>query len=1450
MGKITPFYFRNGLIAIALAATVTSQAEIKFNAVASYPTHSAGVYSFTTDKYSPVLIKNNVFASGGGVAYDNGYFYGTRVETVMGLTAVQQNSYDMNNGWEIDDNYSGSVENVATAITFDRDLGLTFGCYFNSDGETFRFCSVNVPYFSATTIANLPKGWGACGFNKNGVLYAIDEDGDLLTVDTTYGTLTKVGETGLKNDWITGGMVDKESNTMLYAIKTDTESALYSIDLATAAATKLYDLENEEQLGGFFVPEPEYAGNLPGKSTYSPSLSVSGTNLNGTFAFYAPNYSIDSSIGSGDLTYNVYINGELYKTGASAYKGGRISVPFEVEKSGYYCLSVSFSNEFGEGPRQRADVKYMGIDVPKAPTAPVISAYTDGEVSLRWSGVSSGVHGGQIDRTNMVYRVTRYPEGIVVSAPDLKTTSMKDALPSPATRTDYWYTIEAVTGDMVSMPVTTAKFALGAVEPPYIFKFEQATDFFEFSTLNPGNDTQKWSYNSSDKCIYVRTSSKPADNWLILPVVNVKNGMTYAFTMAAKAYNSSYTEQFEVFAGNAPTVEALTQPVVASTSVSDSQYTEFEGAFSADTDGTYYIGIHATTPSNGGYLYINSMSIGAGKTDKAPATVTDLAGTADETGAHKATFTFTVPSTDMAGNAIDAVTKVELTRDGEVVKTITAGIPAPGETMTIVDDTDPAAGDHVYGIITYNSFGDSAEAKINLFIGFATPTNVTEVKMTETTEGHVVAKWTAVTADIKGQTLTADDVTYNVYEYIGGDIYLLAENVKGNTYEYDAFDGFTNHDGSQRFVQTIVEAVTEGGTSKKVPSAQTPVGKAYTTPWAESFADCKVSSIFANQVVKGDDVWSMVASDDFGTTPYDNDGGMMYFEAYGGGACSLITGKISLDETVEPAFIFYVYNYASSSRNENIVEVDARIMGEDYVQVYQSDIADMGELGQWCKVTIPLNDFEGQTIQLRITANNKTIAFTHLDNFKVTSNAQYNLAVATMTAPVSVAPNTEFTIGATIENLGWESARGYRVNLLRDDEVIAVKSGLPALDSNAVTNIEFTDCLSALMVGEHTYTVEIEYGPDQFVNDNSKSATVVVESNAFATVNDLQVTQTADNVTLTWSVPEAPSMSVAQTESFDGISAWATSIPGWKFVDNDHATIGGIGNKQLPVSGQQSFFVFNNTLPALQTGNIAAFSAHSGNQYLCAMYSLIGKQEVQNDDWAISPELSGEPQTISMWASSFPCDPDQPQYYETFQILYSTTGNNPEDFTLIREYVNIPQQWIEYSAYLPEGTKYFAIRCVSPCQYMLFVDDVTFIAKNAATNTMQVTGYNVYRDNVKLNDEPVEVTTYTDADVDNNSVYKYNVTALYAEGESLKSNDVQVDRSTSSVDAVMASSLRIYTIAGSVVVDGAEGLDISIVTPDGKTIRTVKGETRTVITLSTGMYIVKAGDTVAKVTVK
>jgi hypothetical protein len=52
-------------------------------------------------------------------------------------------------------------------------------------------------------------------------------------------------------------------------------------------------------------------------------------------------------------------------------------------------------------------------------------------------------------------------------------------------------------------------------------------------------------------------------------------------------------------------------------------------------------------------------------------------------------------------------------------------------------------------------------------------------------------------------------------------------------------------------------------------------------------------------------------------------------------------------------------------------------------------------------------------------------------------------------------------------------------------------------------------------------------------------------------------------------------------------------------------------------------------------------------------------------------------------------------------------------------------------------------------------------------------GYNVYRDNEMINDDPVLLTEYADYDVENEVTYSYFVTALYDEGESNPSNTVE-----------------------------------------------------------------------------
>ncbi|MDE6396437.1 MAG: choice-of-anchor J domain-containing protein, partial [Muribaculaceae bacterium] len=1242
---------------------------------------------------------------------------------------------------------------------------------------------------------------------------------------------------------------DKESNTMIFATKSDNAATLYTIDLKTAKATKLYDLVNAEQLNGFFAVPKEYAANVPGATTNSLSLSVSGTNLNGTIAFYPPRAANDGSAKDGALTYHLYDNGKEILTGETEYKGSRTSIPFEVKDAGYHRFAISFSDENGEGPKKYADVKYLGLDTPKAP-ASLTYTYADGKLTVRWGAVSYGLHDGTIDRTNLVYRLTRWPEGKVVTPDDQKTTSFVDEIPTPATRTTYWYTVEAITGDLVSPTATSTQFELGPIAPPYHTDFNVSSDFFGYSTLNNGSDTKKWEWNS-DKCARVATNAKPADNYLLLPVLKLKAGQSYEFTLEARAYSSIYTEEFEVVAGKTPTVEGLTETVIAKTSISGNEFKPFTGTITALEDGDYYVAIHATTPTNGGYLYVNSIDIASGVSELAPGAVTDLKATADPSGIHSVTLTFKTPVLTLGEKDLSEISKVEIYRDGEFLTSIVENV-APGTEVSYTDNKDLTPGLHSYSAVAYNQYGAGAETKTDVFVGFSAPKNVESVTMTEPTNGHVVATWTAVTQDTEGRALTDKDVKYNIYMYLAGETYLIEKGVTETRFEYEPFAGFDGFDG-QRFVQTLVEAETEGGVSKIVPSLQTPVGTPYSTPWAESFADCTVQSIFANQIISGTDRWVLANTTDFGIEPADGDKGMMYFEGYGRAACALLTGKIDLGEMIAPAFVFQTYHYAmsSGSPNENLLEVEIRTDG-GYTNVLTTTLDALGHPGTWEKVTIPLDDYAGQVIQIRIAMANNTCAFSALDDMKVTSVAPFNLTLRNVSAPLTVNPNEEFTITAEVENMGTDRALGWDATLLLDGEPVETISGT-ALEPEAKTTLTFKQALSVIEVGAHEYTVDIEYGADMYMGDNSKVVKVEVRSNSLPVPTDLL--PVADNVNnavvLTWNAPEALKVAAATTENFDAPAlSWATAVPGWKFIDNDKGVIGSIGNKQLPITGQQSFFVFDNTLPALQVGNYAAFTAHSGNQYLCSMYSTKAGRGIANDDWAISPELTGEPQVISLWASSFPCDPDQPQYYETFQLLYSTTGTEIDDFTLIEEFRNIPAQWKEYSAYVPEGARYFAIRCVSDYQYMLFVDDVKFMAKDGATETIDVKGYNVYRDGKKLNSELVPSTTFTDNNVNMTGKYTYRVSSVFDKGESLASDEAFIDLEQSGVGSINAAAVTIKAVKGGVQVNGAVGETISVFTLEGSLIRQVEGTGSDMVALPAGIYAGKVAAKTAKLLVK
>lgn len=333
-----------------------------------------------------------------------------------------------------------------------------------------------------------------------------------------------------------------------------------------------------------------------------------------------------------------------------------------------------------------------------------------------------------------------------------------------------------------------------------------------------------------------------------------------------------------------------------------------------------------------------------------------------------------------------------------------------------------------------------------------------------------------------------------------------------------------------------------------------------------------------------------------------------------------------------------------------------------------------------------------------------------------------------------------------------------------------------------------------------------------------------------------------------------PAQSV--TERFETYQAFAISGYGdWKTVDADGAktirmTLDVIsGPLEYEHAGEpMAFQVFNSYLAGIP---FASWDPHSGQQMLVAFKSSTPEgsdKTINNDDWLISPELNGEAQTISFYAKT---GMNAPYVPEKFQVLYSATTPTVEAFTQVGETYAIDnvRDWKEIKAELPEGAKYFAIRCVSEDKFALLIDDITYIPAGAVAEELSLQGYNIYRNGQRMNDEPVPESVWTDNSTAEGETYIYRVTALYDKGESLYSNELTLTN-TAITDATAADEVTIRTSAGYITIEGAQGLQVAVYSMDGRCLLNESGRAAMRIAARAGYYVVKTGDRSTTVFVK
>ena len=232
-----------------------------------------------------------------------------------------------------------------------------------------------------------------------------------------------------------------------------------------------------------------------------------------------------------------------------------------------------------------------------------------------------------------------------------------------------------------------------------------------------------------------------------------------------------------------------------------------------------------------------------------------------------------------------------------------------------------------------------------------------------------------------------------------------------------------------------------------------------------------------------------------------------------------------------------------------------------------------------------------------------------------------------------------------------------------------------------------------------------------------------------------------------------------------------------------------------------------------------------------------------NDDWLISEAVSGG-SDVTFYLK-------QPvNYYggnDAVQVLYSTTTQNPDQFTLL-ETIELEgmAQWNRYRITLPDDAVYFAI-CHHQSYFGIWLDDVTYSPVRLARD-IEIERYNIYRDGVLIGTSSAE--SYVDAEP-LDGPHTYAVAPKFDVGEGRLSNEVEVDASQVGVADVSAGSdVSVTAIPGNIVITAPVACHVDVYTTSGHLVTACTVDTIASIPVVPGIYIVKAGTSVAKIIVK
>ena len=438
--------------------------------------------------------------------------------------------------------------------------------------------------------------------------------------------------------------------------------------------------------------------------------------------------------------------------------------------------------------------------------------------------------------------------------------------------------------------------------------------------------------------------------------------------------------------------------------------------------------------------------------------------------------------------------------------------------------------------------------------------------------------------------------------------------------------------------------------------------------------------------------------------------------------------------------------------------------------------------------------------------------------------------VSLSAAPMQLKAGEQAVVKVTVRNIGKQRvlAKDYVVRLYANGQLVATidrdNDSDPVDNLNAGESQTLTIPFRATAAGKLTLYAEVVNEGDQELRNNksAEAEVLVISSKLLPQVVLTGSVQGANKLTLTWETPDGHITDGAEgyaAFTYDGLGEWTMvdADKGYTQKPNSWNSSIDYANWNMP----KAYIVFNPEEAGINlTGSEAMFRPHGGEQYFAAFATAVpdnnsetGGRQIQNEDYMVSPELSGEAQTITFWAKGYKGSvatgyETMANYPERMRVLYTAgDGLDPTaaDYIVAVDTFQVENTaWTQYSAQLPAGTKHFALHCCSSEGFVLMIDDIEYQVK-----AQEVTGYKVYRNGTLVETLPAGTLTYSPSRTQADAVW--TVTAVYGDEESAASNGISINYLSGIAVTTLGSTeraQRIYNLAGQRVGSLKKGLYI------------------------------------------